>query len=199
MKMRTIYILLVILSFQGAYAQKKKVSIDRDEAKQAYDYINDFRKDSKRLIKELDVRFDLSKVSKVQLKWNDKLAKAAEFRAKDMASRDYFDHTTPEGIGPNYYINKAGYALNSDWLKNIKANNFESIAANHPTAVDGIKAFIIGKSSPGFMHRKHILGMDDWYGSLYDIGIGFAKVPEGSIYKTYLCVLIAKHDWEKKE
>lgn len=144
------------------------------------------------------MNFDASKVSNTQLNWNDKLAKAAEFRAKDMANRDYFEHITPEGIGPNYYISKAGYYLNADWLKDIKANNFESIAANHATAVDAIKAFIIGKDSPGFMHRKHILGMDNWYGSLYDIGIGFAKVAEGSTYKTYLCVLIAKHDWESE-
>lgn len=172
--------------------------IDKKEAKQAYSYINSFRKKPHRFSRNLNLNFDASKVSNTQLNWNDKLAKAAEFRAKDMANRDYFEHITPEGIGPNYYISKAGYYLNDDWLKDIKANNFESIAANHATAVDAIKAFIIGKDSPGFMHRKHILGMDNWYGSLYDIGIGFAKVAEGSTYKTYLCVLIAKHDWESE-
>lgn len=196
--MRFVYLFLLVLLSQVVFAQKKQVSIDKKEAKEAYSYINSFRKKPEYFSKELNVNFDVSKVSVTQLKWNDNLAKVAEFRAKDMANRDYFEHITPEGIGPNYYINKAGYSLNVDWLKDIKANNFESIAANHATAVDAIKAFIIGNNSPGFMHRKHILGMDSWYGSLYDIGIGFAKIQEGSTYKTYLCVLIAKHDWESK-
>lgn len=179
-------------------AQKKIVTLDKEQALEAFHYLNAFRANPKKAMKELGLGFDQTKVSKQQLNWDETLAKVAEFRAMDMARRNYFEHTTPEGIGPNYYINKGGYTLNPDWLAKLSANNFESIAANHPTAVDGVKAFIIGTGSPGFMHRKHVLGMDDWNGSLLDIGIGFAKVPEGSAYKTYLCVIIAKHDWVKK-
>ncbi len=193
--MRAFLLLVFILQILSLQAQKKQIHIDKDEAKQAYQYLNAFRQEPQKFMKVLGVRFDASKVSKVQLRWNDELAKAAEFRAYDMANRNYFDHITPEGIGPNYYIHKAGYSLNKDWIKKLSANNFESIAANHSSAVDGIKAFIIGKGSPNYGHRKHVLGLDTWNGSLYDIGIGFVRVPSGARYKTYLSVIIAKHDW----
>lgn len=178
-----------------AQAQTKEISINKEQAQEAFKYLNEFRANPAKLMKALNIKFDASKVSKIQLTWNEQLAKTAEQRAYDMAARNYFDHVTPEGKGPNYFINEGGYSLRADWLKKIETNNFESIGANHATAVDGVKAFIIGKGSPGFMHRKHVLGMDDWNGSLYDIGIGFVEVDNGSPYKTYLCVLIAKHDW----
>lgn len=186
-------VLFLILS-SCAVAQRKQVTIDRQEARKAYLLLNEIRKNPERYAKELGLR-DVRQVSRTALKWDDRLARAAERRAHDMAMRNYFDHVSPDGLGANYYINASGYSLNPDWLKDRRANNFESIAANHPTASDGIKAFIIGHSSPGFMHRKHVLGMDAWNGSLKDIGIGFARVPQGSTYKTYLCVIIAKHDW----
>ncbi|KGE14679.1 CAP domain-containing protein [Sphingobacterium deserti] len=193
--MRILYVFAMLLIMTGSYAQRKKITVDRAAAKEAYEYLQAFRDNPKKMMRALGVRFDAGKVSKIKLRWNSDLAKAAELRARDMAERNYFDHSSPEGIGPNHYIVKAGYVLNSDWLKKRSANNFESIAANHPTAVDGIKAFIIGKGSPGFMHRKHVLGLDTWNGSLQDIGIGFVRIPEGATYKTYLSVIIAKHDW----
>lgn len=193
--MRTCSILLFLLLNTALYGQRNRVSVDKAAAKEAYTYLLDFRDNPKAMMRALGVRFDVAKVSKVRLRWNNDLAKAAEQRARDMAERNYFDHSNPEGIGPNHFIVQAGYSLNSDWLKKRTANNFESIAANHPTAVDGIKAFIIGKGSPGFMHRKHVLGMDEWNGSLQDIGIGFVRVQHGAAYKTYMSVIIAKHDW----
>lgn len=191
----TICLFFICTLSSFAQAQKKVIIINKEEAEAAYKYLNEFRANPTKLMKALNIKFDASKVSKVQLTWNEELARTAEKRAYDMAERNYFDHVTPEGKGPNYFINEGGYTLRPDWLKKIETNNFESIGANHATAVDGVKAFIIGVGSPGFMHRKHVLGMDDWNGSLYDIGIGFAQVENGSPYKTYLCVLIAKHDW----
>lgn len=189
---KTIILFFVLSSC--ATAQRKQVSIDRQEARKAYLLLNDIRKNPEKYAKELGLR-DVKQVTRATLQWNNQLAKAAEKRAYDMAMRNYFDHVSPDGFGPNYYINEEGYTLSPDWLKDRRANNFESIAANHPTASDGIKAFIIGHNSPGFMHRKHVLGLDAWNGSLKDIGIGFARIPNGSTYKTYLCVIIAKHDW----
>lgn len=188
-------ILLFLLLFSTtSFAQSRKITTDKKQAKEAFHLLNDIRLNPEKYAKQLGIS-PVSKVKRVRLVWNKELAKAAEFRAYDMANRNYFDHVSPEGLGPNYYIVKAGYSLNSDWTKKRSANNFESIAANHATAEDGIRAFIIGRGSPGFMHRKHVLGMDDWNGSLVDIGIGFVRSPSGSTYKTYLCVLIAKHDW----
>lgn len=193
--MRILSLLCLVLWSGCVLGQRKKVVVDKDAAKDAYEYLLAFRENPQAMMRALGVRFDAKQVSKIRLQWNDDLAEAAELRARDMAERNYFDHSTPEGIGPNLFLVKAGYRLNPDWTKKKAANNFESIAANHETAVDGVKAFIIGKGSPGFMHRKHVLGMDVWNSSLQDIGIGFVRVPEGSTYKTYLSVIIAKHDW----
>jgi len=170
------------------------VTIDRKAASEAYKLINDIRQHPKKYRRALRLP-ENSRIAHHPLRWDPTLAKVAEARAKDMALRDYFDHVDPDGYGPNYHIHRGGYRLNADWLKQRAANNFESIGANHPTAVEGVKAMIVGRNSPGFYHRKHLLGMDEWNASLKDIGIGFVRVPSGRSYKTYLCILIAKHDW----
>lgn len=189
-----ILLLFFCFSSTGLFAQSSKIITDREQARTAFELLNAIRNNPQKYAKELRLT-NIKAVTRTNLVWNEALAQAAEFRAYDMAKRSYFNHTTPEGIGPNYYIAKAGYSLNKDWLKDRSANNFESIAGNHATAEAGIRAFIIGKGSPGFMHRKHVLGMDKWNGSLVDIGIGFTRVPQGSLYKSYLVVIIAKHDW----
>ncbi|MGV3760929.1 CAP domain-containing protein [Parapedobacter sp.] len=168
--------------------------IERKEALAAFTLINKIRQNPRAFRRELHLS-PRTPITQTPLRWNPTLANVAEMRALDMARRDYFDHTDPDGFGPNYHINRAGYTLNPDWLKRRAANNFESIGANHPTAIDGVKAMIIGRNSPGYGHRKHLLGMDEWNGSLQDIGIGYVRVPSGSTYQSYLCILIAKHDW----
>ncbi|EEI90933.1 hypothetical protein HMPREF0765_3480 [Sphingobacterium spiritivorum ATCC 33300] len=188
------YLIVAIFSLVVHAAQAQRITTERDEAKDAYVLLNDIRSNPSKYRKQLGIS-DIQNVTRKALVWNKQLAKVAEERAYDMAKRDYFDHITPDGVGVNVQIAEGGYTLNKDWLKNIKANNFESIAANHPSAVEGIRALIIGKGSPGFMHRKHLLGMDKWNGSLQDIGIGYVRIPSGATYKSYLCVIIAKHDW----
>ncbi len=188
------YLIVAIFSLVAHVAQAQLITTERDEAKDAYVLLNDIRSNPSKYKKQLGIS-DIQNVTRKALVWNKQLAKVAEERAYDMAKRDYFDHITPDGVGVNVQIAEGGYSLNKDWLKNIKANNFESIAANHPSAEEGIRALIIGKGSPGFMHRKHLLGMDKWNGSLQDIGIGYVRIPSGATYKSYLCVIIAKHDW----
>ncbi len=188
------YILTTVISLLTFIVQAQQISLERGEAKDAFELLNKIRMHPEKYKKELHIA-DIGPVTRRELVWNPILARVAEKRARDMAERNYFDHVTPDGVGVNIQIAEEGYILNADWLKNRKANNFESIAANHPTAEEGIRAFIIGKGSPGFMHRKHLLGMDKWNGSLQDIGIGYVRIPNGAKYKTYMCVIIAKHDW----
>ena len=153
------YLIAAIFSLVAHVAQAQRITTERDEAKDAYVLLNDIRSNPSKYRKQLGIS-DIQNVTRKALVWNKQLAKVAEERAYDMAKRDYFDHITPDGVGVNVQIADGGYTLNKDWLKNVKANNFESIAANHPSAVEGIRALIIGKGSPGFMHRKHLLGMD---------------------------------------
>lgn len=47
-----------------------------------------------------------------------KLHAAAQGHADDMAARDYYEHDTPEGVGPDARITAAGYAW-SRWGENI--------------------------------------------------------------------------------
>lgn len=44
------------------------------------------------------------------LAYNDKLTKAAQNKANDMATRDYWSHNTPEGTPPWIFITNAGYS-----------------------------------------------------------------------------------------
>ncbi|MDH5828469.1 CAP domain-containing protein [Sphingobacterium sp. SG20118] len=188
MKYQLVIFLSLLFSFSSA-----QVRLEKKQAKAAFEHLNDIRKKPEKFKKKLGL-FNLNKVTRKQLNWNNQLAKVAEARAKDMAKRNYFDHVNPDGKGPNYYIQKSGYKLNPNWLKNKKANNFESIAWNWPTAKAGIEGLIIGKEAPGYYHRKHLLGMDEWNSSLYDIGIGFVTVGKKGKQESYLCVIIAKHD-----
>lgn len=189
---RLAFLLISLVAFGSSSALSP--TIDRNEAREAYLLLNQIRANPRAFAKELnlDPRMPLTKAP---LHWNDTLARIAEARAYDMATRDYFDHTDPDGNGVNYHINRGGYWLNPDWLKDRRANNFESIAANYETATAGIKSLILGKNSPMLFHRKHLLGMDEWNHTLHDIGIGFVRRDSGSQYKTYLCVIIAKHTW----
>jgi len=130
---------------------------------------------------------------KPQLKWNDTLARVAEAKALDMAKRNYFAHVDPDGYGINYYINKEGYALQSAWLKNPQYNYFESCNAGGLTGEQAIKMLIVDDGEPTMGHRKHLLGMDSWSQTLVDVGIGYARSNGSTMYKTYTCVIIAKH------
>ena len=128
-----------------------------------------------------------------QLRWNDTLARVAEAKALDMATRNYFAHVDPDGYAMNYYINKAGYKLREIWLTKPTANYFESCNAGATSGQEAIKMLLIDNGVPSLGHRIHLLGLDEWSSSLLDIGIGYAHSDGKSTYGSYTCVLIAKH------
>lgn len=167
---------------------------DPVQAKQGYEYLLEVRSTPVNYYKELGYAKNI-KVSGIKLIWNDTLAQVATAKAMDMAKRNYFAHVDPDGFGMNYYINKAGYKLNADWLSKKSMNYFESLVAGDYNGVDAIKTLLIDAQTPGLGHRIHLLGLNEWNGSLKDIGIGYVRSETGSTYKTYVCVLIAKHDW----
>jgi uncharacterized protein YkwD len=136
-----------------------------------------------------------AKISKQQLRWNDTLAKVAETKALDMADKNYFAHVDKKGFGINYRINEAGYEIEPAWIKPKSENFFESICAGMESGKNAIDILLIDKGIPSLGHRKHLLGLDDWNASLYDIGIGYVNIPEGSKYISYMSLIIAKHHW----
>ena len=167
-----------------------KATLDRAEAKKAADYLNRVRKEPAKFGKETGA--DLSNVKpRPALTWNAALAKAAEAKALDMADRGYFDHVTPEGVGMNVQINEAGYTLPASWVKDKRLNFFESIAAGSNTGAAAIRGLVRDKGTAGAGHRKHLLGMSDFYAGCTDIGVGFARNPR-SKYRSYICILVAR-------
>ncbi|MFD3413970.1 sigma-70 family RNA polymerase sigma factor [Streptomyces cyaneofuscatus] len=89
---------------------------------------------------------------------NDLLATAAQRHSADMASRDYFSHTSPDGTDPGDRITAAGYR----W-----STYGENIAKGQRTPADVMQAWM---DSPG--HRANILNC-----SFKEMGIG--KVDSG--------------------
>lgn len=166
--------------------------LDKPEEKKAFELLNKIRENPGSYNKRFGVNLNSVK-PKPDLKWNDTLTKAAEAKALDMATRHYFNHVNPDGYGMNYYINKAGYELDAYMLTDKKANFFESIDAGADSGTNAIKDLIIDKETPGLGHRVHLLGMNDFYANLTDIGIGFARCSDGCTYSTYMSVIIAKH------
>lgn len=183
---RIFIIVFLLLSINISHAQTI-------EFQEALDYLNKVRSSPNSYSNELGV--SLINVDPMHpLKWNNYLAVAAQRKAQDMADRNYFAHVDPDGYGMNYFIQNAGYQLNSKWLTNISENYFESISAGSKNPLEAIKDLIIDDGVVGLGHRKHLLSIDDFRKPSYDIGIGWGY-NMNSQYKTYCCVLIAKHDW----
>ena len=188
------YLLVIFLFFSTSFQKNNEVTIDKKEAQDAFALLTQIRNDPDKYYEELNFEKGL-KVSKIKLKWNDTLAKVAETKSYDMANRNYMGHVDPDGYGMNYYIKKSGYKLQLKWTVEKNANYFESLAANTYSGIESIKVLVTDKNTPSFGHRNHLLGLDSWNSSLTDIGIGFSRREAGSTYKTYTCVIIAKHNW----
>ena len=179
-------VLLTLLAFT-----LKEPSLDKAEAKEAFLLINLVRTNPEKFQKEFSFLKEYKKMPR--LLWNDTLAEVAEAKALDMARNNYFAHVDGKGFGMNYYINQAGYKLDSACLVNPRANRFESLNAGGLTGKEAVKMLLIDDGVPSLGHRKHLLGIDPWSATLYDIGIGFVRSEGNTAYKTYTCILIAKH------
>ncbi len=90
------------------------------------------------------------------LKINPLLEEAAKLKAKDMASRGYFEHNSPDGLTPWFWFEKAGYKF-SYAGENLAINFFDS--------KDLISAWL---KSP--LHKENILNKN-----FTEIGIATAK------------------------
>ena len=183
---------LILFSFSG-----REASLDKKFADEAFVYLNAVRQNPGNYTKEIG-NFMKNVKAKPALKWNDTLAKIAETKALDMARNDYFDHVDKKGYGINYYINKGGYKLPKEWLEKKSDNYFESIGNNYQTGEEAIISLIIDEGVPGVGHRKHLLGIDNFYEKNVDIGIAQAVVgnsEEEGFKETYTCIIIARHSW----
>lgn len=185
--------LLIISVLLTPFKKVDNISIDKNEALKAFVLLNDIRTNPSKYYTQLEF-LKTTKIKSTKLNWNNKLAKVAEKKAFDMASKNYFEHIDQKGCGINYKIKKSGYKLNSEWVKDKRSNYFESIAANPEDGESAIYMLLIDEGFSSLGHRKHLLGIDKWNASLVDIGIGFVRRDSGSDYQTYVSVIIAKHN-----
>jgi hypothetical protein len=122
---------------------------------------------------------------RTRLECNPILAKVARERAQDMGNRNYFSHVNPDGYGPNYLVQQAGYILPSHYCQDIDGNNIESIQAGCSTASCAWSSWM---NSDG--HSRHLLGLSSFFAEQTDFGIGYAYVPN-SKYGHYWVIITA--------
>ncbi len=115
------------------------------------------------------------------------LEEVARAHALDMGTRAFFGHTNPDGIGPNWRVEAAGYLLPSWYDQPLAANNVEAAAAGYSTPSNTWNQWM---NSPA--HKTHILGLNSFYAEQTDYGIGYVYVP-GSPYGHYWVVITARH------
>ncbi len=117
---------------------------------------------------------------------NTILTRVARERAQDMAERDYFGHTNPDGYGPNYLVEQAGYVLPDFYDQSPAGNNIESLAGGFGNANDVWQAWL-GSAS----HRVHVLGEHPFFAEQIDYGVGYFYDAESS-RKHYWVLLTAR-------
>ncbi len=165
---------------------------DYQQALRGFEYLKKIRKDPNSFTERL--RVSLKDIpAGPDLRWNDTLAMVAEQRAEDMASNDYFGKRDKQGYGLNYYINKAGYRLDDQYLKHTRDDDFQVIiAGGWKSGEEAIGGLVTDKESSSGEDRKFLLAMTDFSRSLTDIGIGFVHGTKDTKYRYYTVVIIAK-------
>lgn len=125
---------------------------------------------------------------RARLTRNPVLDSVARARAWDMALRNYFSHTNPDGLGPNRLAEAAGYRLPAAYDARPIGNDIEAAAAGYGSARQAWGWFM---TSPP--HRAHLLGLDARGVAQTEFGIGYAWRPQ-TRYGHYWVVLIARPD-----
>ena len=113
------------------------------------------------------------------------LTAVAQARAADLASRRYFSHVNPDGIGPNYLVREAGYVLPSFWGASRSGNFIESIGGGYDTVDDAWAGWM--KSSG---HHSHLLASNSFYRNQTRFGVGY-HFDRASPFRNYWVVITA--------
>jgi hypothetical protein len=140
-----------------------------------------------------DARFDpaaygaslglnLSNIAPAQpLAMDPRLVESARLHSQDMLARNYFDHFTPEGIGPAQRIQAAGfpqkgYAESIETNTNVTTSNapFPDNYAALDTAAS-LADLIVDQGVPDLGHRKMLLDIGGQFHADRQVGIGLAS------------------------
>jgi hypothetical protein len=106
---------------------------------------------------------------------DNRLVRAAQFRADDMVSLHYFSHLSPSGHSPHFYVTMFGCRLPDYYL--AEGNYIESLAMNQASAADVWRDWL---ASPG--HRRHVLGEEGTFVEQTSYGVAVAESAWGKVY-----------------
>ncbi|MEC4893374.1 MAG: CAP domain-containing protein [Oscillatoria sp. PMC 1051.18] len=179
-------------------AQRNNCNAEQEEER-ALAYLNYARQNPQKIGKELGINIS-NAIPQPPLTMNPILRQVARERVLDMATRNYFDHVDPDGIGPNQKVAQAGYPLPSFFLDNPANNFIESLwtfwvignARNvSSSGRDAIATLIVDENvfPPG--HRIHLLALNDFYKEHSEVGIGYLCRRNGQKMQYFLVVLTA--------
>jgi len=161
--------------------EREVLSISASEQLFIY-LLNRARHNPQAYAREHNLSVSLSNVTpRAPLAVNPLLTKSAEFKANEMADYNYFSHQSAvTGKWPNQIAREAGYQLPSYFAND--ANYIESIAygwgsgqqSGVATAAEALNLLLVdaGINPPG--HRIHLLGMDDFFSQMKEVGVGHA-------------------------
>lgn len=112
------------------------------------------------------------------------LAKVAREFVQDMSMRGFESAVNPDGFGPNYLVEQAGYALPDYYNQDADANNVGTTLAGYATVDDVFSELM---SSP---FDDHVWGKVPTYRDQSDYGVGYF-FNEESNHKHYWMIIIA--------
>ena len=97
------------------------------------------------------------------------LLAAARERAHDMAARHYFNHASPEGVGPNDFLRGRGFRLPNTYPGG-RANTVEAIVGGYSDPAE-VWDQMLGSA----LHRALVLGEDPTFRQQDRFGIGYFR------------------------
>jgi uncharacterized protein YkwD len=113
------------------------------------------------------------------------LSAVARAKAADMANREYFAHTDPDGNGANTLVRRAGYPLPSHYSTAASGNNIESLAAGYSSVASVWSGWMESAD-----HKRHILGETDFFAEQTSLGVGYYE-KSGAPFRYYWVILTA--------
>ncbi|PRY66287.1 Cysteine-rich secretory protein family protein [Vreelandella songnenensis] len=127
---------LVLLGAGPAWASESGECEPTEQQQAMLDLVNEARREARQCGEQ---SFD----SVAPLTWSCKLHEAAKAHSEDMAEKEYFSHTSPEGVGIEQRVETQGYTWRAVG---------ENIAAGHPSAAGAVEGWL---QSPG--HCSNIM------------------------------------------
>jgi hypothetical protein len=132
---------------------------------------------------------DLSGVAPAQpLAMNPLLVESARLHSQDMIAQNYFDHFTPQGVGPGARIAATGFGANG-WAESIETNTNASqpggnFASNYGASDAGISLahLIVDQGVPDLGHRIMLLDIEGSDVDMRQVGIGIASDESSGSY-----------------